>query len=139
MGNRYLRLAPQTSGEAMTRETALKDEILKAIRDAGGWATKTHGEAMQERGLPDIIACIGGRFLGLEVKRPGENADPLQEYQLEQIRRAHGCGAVVDNLETIHKAILFWPNVCQVCLSPGALGAGSDMLCANHLPTLKWS
>lgn len=41
-------------------------------------------------GIPDIIACIGGRFVAFEVKAPGNKLTKLQEITLQRIRDAKG-------------------------------------------------
>ena len=41
-------------------------------------------------GEPDIDACLRGRSLQLEVKRPGERATPLQEKRLAEWRAGEG-------------------------------------------------
>ena len=59
----------------------LEKDIVAAIRrylatlgeDVFFW--KEHGGAYGTSGVPDIICCYRGRFLGLEVKRPGQQAD----------------------------------------------------------------
>lgn len=65
----------------------------------GAFAYKTHGAADVQRGLPDIICCYKGRFVGLEVKRPGKDATELQAFTIEQIRRAGGVAGVVHSVE----------------------------------------
>jgi hypothetical protein len=41
-------------------------------------------------GIPDIIACIGGRFVAFEVKVPGNKLTKLQEITLQRIKDAKG-------------------------------------------------
>lgn len=46
-------------------------------------------------GIPDIIACINGTFVALELKRSEkEKATPLQLYTLDEINNAGGYQAV---------------------------------------------
>lgn len=81
---------------------AIRRAILEAHADA--WVVKVAGGPYQEAGIPDLIVCVGGRLVGLEVKapRPGESpaaarrrASAIQLAQLERIRRAGGSAAVV--------------------------------------------
>lgn len=46
-------------------------------------------------GTPDILACIGGTFVALELKSDKGKLSTLQQYQLEQIREAGGVSYVV--------------------------------------------
>ncbi len=41
-------------------------------------------------GDPDLCLCINGRFVGMELKIDGEKLRPLQQYKLEEIRKAGG-------------------------------------------------
>ena len=52
-------------------------------------------------GEPDIDACLSGRSVQLEVKRPGEKATPLQLKRLEQWRQAGALTAVVTSVEEV--------------------------------------
>lgn len=57
------------------------------------WYFKTHGEPMQTRGIPDVLLCWDGLFVGIEFKimRKGKvAATPYQEYTLELIDKANG-------------------------------------------------
>ena len=101
-------------------ETKLVARIRKAIakRYPSAWAIKVHGDSYQETGLPDLLLCVEGHLIGLEVKcpRPGESrehalarATPKQRAQLARIRAAGGTGAVVvseeEALDVIGRAL----------------------------------
>lgn len=83
-------------------ETRLVRRILKALQDKGAWAYKAHGGGYS-RGLPDIIVCYRGRFLGLEVKDPAGRyaATPLQLYTIDEIRKHGGTAAVVYSVDEV--------------------------------------
>lgn len=113
-------------------ETQIKDQILTTIREAGFFAEKTHGEAMQTRGIPDIFACIAGSFVGIEVKQPGETASPLQEHHLAEIRKAGGYGVVVDNVAIVEVALKKWLNVCPKCFAALENWSERGYVCPNE-------
>ncbi|MDE2101522.1 MAG: VRR-NUC domain-containing protein [Patescibacteria group bacterium] len=74
-------------------EGRLAKKIRLALRaELGGLWVKIHGGPFQASGLPDIVGCLHGRFIGIEVKRPGrENTlTPLQVATLEAIRKSGG-------------------------------------------------
>lgn len=51
----------------------------------------------QERGrhgVPDIILCLRGSFVAIELKREGKDATKLQELKLLRIRHAQGLAFV---------------------------------------------
>lgn len=50
-----------------------------------------------KNGIPDIIACVNGRFVAMELKRSkGFPLTPLQRHTLENIRKAEGWGLEVN-------------------------------------------
>ncbi len=56
------------------------------------------------RGTPDVIMCINGWFVALELKKSEkEKPDPLQEFKLGKIREANGFAFVCHpkNWETL--------------------------------------
>lgn len=57
---------------------------------------KVHGGPYQEAGIPDLLGCVRGKFIALEVKMPdGEEPTDLQTQQMIRIRQAKGCATVV--------------------------------------------
>ena len=56
---------------------------------------------MQEQGLPDLVNCFHGRFVGLEVKQPGEKPSPKQRQILGEIEAAGGIARVVTTVKEV--------------------------------------
>lgn len=85
------------------QETLLRDRIIKRLRqERPGFWVVIHGSAMQQRGLPDILGCYNGRYVGFEVKVPGEETSGLataQRHTLEAITRAGGVAGVIASPE----------------------------------------
>jgi hypothetical protein len=87
-------------------EALLVQKIKTHIVTMGGRPFKIVGsdEGYQEVGIPDLLICYKGRFIGGEVKQPGEPLRPRQKLVLREIFEADGIAAV---LETVgHAAIL---------------------------------
>ena len=59
------------------------------------WWMKVHGGPMQKRGVPDIIGCVRGHFVSIELKAGDNEPTAIQKHELEQIRRASGYTFVV--------------------------------------------
>lgn len=77
----------------MQPETRFKNKIRPLLeRIPGSWWVKTQQVAL--RGVPDILGVIKGRMVAIELKVGDNKADPLQEYTLEQIRKAGGLAFV---------------------------------------------
>jgi len=68
-------------------------------------AYNMHGSRWQGAGRPDIIACYRGRFLAIEVKRPGGKITKLQEYELLTWEYAGAVTAVVTSVEGVREII----------------------------------
>jgi hypothetical protein len=66
---------------------------------------KEHGGMYGTSGLPDIICCVGGKFVGLEVKTPDGKLSKLQEVALAKINAAGGLAMVVRSVDEA-KAII---------------------------------
>lgn len=65
-----------------TSEASIVAACLSLIRGAGGHAVKIHGGAFGHAGNPDILGCLQGRALAVEVKRPGGKPTAAQLAQL---------------------------------------------------------
>ena len=75
-------------------------DIKKALTKKGAWVIKTHG-SLHSAGLPDIIACYNGRFIGIEVKRPEtlHTVTARQQAALDQIASAGGVSGVATSVQ----------------------------------------
>jgi len=73
--------------------------LLRGIPDS--WWKKNHGSVYSGRGWPDIEGMVDGMFFGIEVKRPGRDATPIQAERLRQIREAGGIVAVVHSVHEL--------------------------------------
>jgi hypothetical protein len=81
-------------------ETKLQQKIRKALVEHGGldlYIFKMHGGPHSPPGVPDLIMCYRGVFVGLEVKMPhrASKVTEVQAHHLNQIRRAGGYSRVV--------------------------------------------
>lgn len=79
------------------REAKLSRHIMDALRREGWYAFKIHGGPTMTAGLPDIICCAEGLFVGLETKNPESrgNVSERQKFVHSQMREAGGYIAVV--------------------------------------------
>jgi hypothetical protein len=78
-------------------EARISQRIQTTLRGAGFFCFKVHGSEHMMAGLPDIIVCAEGLFIGLETKTPDKrgNTSARQEFVHTQIRLAGGCAQVV--------------------------------------------
>lgn len=87
------------------KEKTIENQIKRYLDRLGVWYMKVHGSAFQKAGVPDLIACIGGRFVGIEVKRPGGRVSPLQKLNIEEIQRSGGVAFVAYSVEDVRREI----------------------------------
>ena len=83
---------------AQTPEKRVKTQVEAVLKNEGAYYffPATHGYGRS--GVPDIIACVNGRFLAIECKAGGNKPTALQVREIENIRIAGGV-AVVANEE----------------------------------------
>ena len=76
---------------------------LKTVPHTFCW--KEHGGMYGTAGLPDIICCIGGRFIAFEVKTPSGKLSKLQEITIRNIRAAKGEAFMVTSVEEVKEIL----------------------------------
>lgn len=54
-------------------------------------------------GIPDILACVDGHFVAIEVKKPETktNVSALQKYNLDKVALSGGYSLVAWNLDMV--------------------------------------
>lgn len=57
-----------------------------------GWYTKIWGGGYQKAGIPDLILCVKGQFVSIEVKAPNGRPSELQKLNTGRIRDSEGHG-----------------------------------------------
>ena len=83
--------------------TAIRKYLASLGSDVFFW--KEHGSVYGTNGVPDIICCYKGRFLGLECKLPGGRLTELQKRAIEKINRAGGVACRVESVEDVKRVI----------------------------------
>lgn len=80
-------------------EKRIENQIKQYLDSIGAWHIKTHGNMFSKAGTPDIVACINGTFVAIEVKRPGGIVSKLQKANIRLIHQAGGVAFVAYSLE----------------------------------------
>lgn len=92
---------------AATPEKRVKDKVVKLLKEAGVYYfyASTHG--FGRSGVPDLVCCMGGRFIGIECKAGKNKPTPLQEKEMAAIRAAGGTTLVVneDNINDVKELL----------------------------------
>lgn len=91
----------------MGPETKFKMRVQRDLKTVPScWFTKIQQRV--KRGDPDFLVCLGGFFVGLELKASAKaKIDKLQHYTLEKIRESGGIGivAIPENWETVFELL----------------------------------
>lgn len=79
----------------MLTEKELENKIKRFLADQGAYYFKHFGCKFSKAGVPDIVGCLNGRFIGIEVKREDGKATDIQKHHLEQIKEKGGFAMLV--------------------------------------------
>lgn len=87
------------------REKIIENNIKNYLKTLGAYYFKHHGNQFSQVGVPDIIACYKGKFIGIEVKNETGKTSPLQDANLKRINDAGGIGIVARCVKDVSKII----------------------------------
>jgi len=91
----------------MTPEKKVKQRAVAQLKAMGAYyfypATGGYGSS----GVPDIVCCLNGRFIGIECKAGKGKTTALQDKNLHEIREAGGTALVVneENVDQLTKIL----------------------------------
>jgi len=85
------------------KEQQLQSKIIKYLTALGAYVVKVI--TASKAGVPDIICCYKGQFIGIEVKVGYNKTSALQDYNLKAIEEAGGIGIVAYSVEDVSKRI----------------------------------
>lgn len=80
-------------------ERDIQRKIIKALRERGAYVATQHQSGYGVAGVPDLLVAWQGRFIGMEVKRPGGKATAAQAHQIELIQAAGSVAGIVTCVE----------------------------------------
>lgn len=80
----------------MAGEKNFENQIKTYLASEGCWTLKTFSDGVQRSGVPDLLICSKGRFVGMEVKTVGGKFNnALQPWNIRKINEAGGIAGVV--------------------------------------------
>jgi len=92
---------------AATPENKVKDNVVSVLKDEGAYYffPATHGYGRS--GVPDIIACVNGRFLAIECKAGGGKLTALQVREIKRILACNGEAIIANenNLDLVRQLV----------------------------------
>lgn len=92
----------------MTQEKQFEQKIKNFLKSQNCYCVKYFGCGFSQAGVPDILACVNGHFLAIEVKAERGRVSELQRVNIERINKCGGVALVVkpSNFEEL-KQIIF--------------------------------
>ena len=95
----------------MTPEAKVKKQVKAILDGLDVYHFSPMQNGMGRAGIPDIIACHGGRFIGIECKAGDNKPTALQERELNRILNAGGEAYVIyeENIEQLREELI-WMN-----------------------------
>lgn len=93
----------------MAGEKNFENKIKAYLDSIGVWHIKYWaGSQFTKSGVPDILACINGYFLAIEVKAQSGKPSELQLWNINKIRGAGGIAIVLypDQFDNFKKLII---------------------------------
>ena len=87
---------------ATTPEVKVKKQVHRVLGAARAYAVNYIGGQYANNGTPDILACMNGRFFGIEVKAGTNKPTALQIHALAAIEAAGGVALVINEDNMTH-------------------------------------
>jgi hypothetical protein len=86
-----------------TPESKVKKRVKKILDDFGAYHFSPMMDGYGRSGVPDIIACYKGKFIGIECKSGDNKPTLLQLRNIDDIKRNQGLAIVIneDNIESL--------------------------------------
>jgi len=91
----------------MTPEKKVKAKVVEILKGFGAYYFYASTGGYGASGVPDIICCYRGRFIGIECKAGKGKTTALQEKNIAQIIAQGGLAIVVneDNIEDVNRLL----------------------------------
>jgi Holliday junction resolvase len=92
---------------ARTPEGRVKDSVQKLLKELEVYFFTPVTGGYGRSGVPDLVCCVDGMFLGIECKAGDNKPTPLQYREMDLIRAAQGVAMVVreNNIEEVRLVI----------------------------------
>lgn len=86
-------------------ESNLQKKVTEYLKKENIYFINVYGSGRTAKGAPDIIACVNGKFVALELKVGSNNMQPDQIIHKRRIKRSGGLHYVPRTLDEVKKII----------------------------------
>lgn len=87
------------------REKNIENSIKRYLKSKGAYCVKYHGNQFSQVGVADLLVCYKGRFLAIEIKNETGKTSPLQDVNIELVKKAGGISFVARSVEDVSRVI----------------------------------
>ncbi len=77
------------------REKIFENRVKEYLSLNGCWFCKFFANSYTKVGVPDILACVNGKFVGIEVKAEKGKPSQLQIHNRDRIRESGGISIIL--------------------------------------------
>lgn len=79
----------------MAGEKNFEEKIKRYLESKNCWFVKFFANRMTKVGVPDLLACVNGFFVAIEVKASNGRPSELQLYNRRKIRESGGISIIL--------------------------------------------
>lgn len=79
----------------MAQEKQFETKVKHFLKEQNAFFVKYFANAFTQKGIPDILACVNGYFVGVETKADDGHPSEIQLVRIDQIREAGGFAFVL--------------------------------------------
>lgn len=90
-----------------TPESKVKKKVTTLLKSLGAYYFYPVTGGYGRSGVPDIVCCLHGNFIGIECKAGDNKATALQLKNLEEIQAAGGFAFIIneDNFDALERVL----------------------------------
>ena len=90
-----------------TPESKVKLKVVKLLNKYNAYYFFPPSNGYGRSGIPDVVGCVKGKFIGIECKAGKNTTTHLQDREIDRIRAAEGHGMVVNegNIDLLEQVL----------------------------------
>lgn len=79
----------------MPQEKSFENKVKSFLKSKNIWFVKFFANGFTKKGVPDLLCCVDGRFLAIEIKAKNGHPSELQKYQIQKIKDSGGLAIIL--------------------------------------------
>ena len=97
----------------MADEKNFENRVKEFLKSENCWFVKYFANRMTKRGIPDLLCCINGFFVGVEVKAMNGKPSEIQLWNKEQIEKSGGISLILypDDFEDFKDLVFYLKGI----------------------------